>query len=110
MPRATRACSSRRSGWPEPRARRSLLAQLTDRGERDAEERAAPALHLGRDLGGGGFLRRHPGELEGVLARVAGPGDGHDVGQRDRVLALIRERRQPCLLYTSPSPRDGLLS
>ena len=33
-----------------------------------------------------------------------------DVSLRKNIFALLEKRFAPCLLYTSPSPRDGLLS
>ena len=39
----------------------------------------------------------------------AGPSDAEDVGERD-LQALVAREVDTCLLYTSPSPRDGLLS
>ena len=39
-----------------------------------------------------------------------GPSADWAQGEVDRILAEVLERDGICLLYTSPSPRDGLLS
>ena len=40
-----------------------------------------------------------------ISYRIVLPDSGSDYIQK-----FIAEQRKPCLLYTSPSPRDGLLS
>ena len=44
-----------------------------------------------------------------VLRNIVGGMEGADSDRRD-LLRKFHETRKSCLLYTSPSPRDGLLS
>src|SRR5690606_35302275 len=68
---------------------RGASDEHADARERLAHEGAAAALHFGRKGVGRGLGGGHPGDLEGVLPRLARAGDGDDVGQRDRVLAVV---------------------
>ena len=58
---------------------------------------------------GGGWERDIPGSTASG-ERYDDDGDGKYVGLRLLLLAAVTTAVRACLLYTSPSPRDGLLS
>ncbi len=64
-------------------------AQRADAREREADERASPAFHLGGEGIGCRFRRWHPGHLERVLARLARAADRDDERERHGVLPVV---------------------
>ena len=48
--------------------------------------------------------------LTGTFGKALGGGSGGFTCGPKEVIDLLRQTSRPCLLYTSPSPRDGLLS
>jgi pyrimidine-specific ribonucleoside hydrolase len=101
-PSASRDCSrharlarrlSRRGVRNAAHPARGAASGARHRRERLTHEDAAAALHLGGDALGDRLDGRHPRHLERVLPRLARARDGHDVGERDRVLPFVAERR-----------------
>ena len=64
---------------------------------------------LGTDIFGGEWGRCDEQIL--VIEGIGTPADPKELYENPSVQILVRgDKRQSCLLYTSPSPRDGLLS
>ena len=79
--------------------------------ERPQSGERAVLVHL--ELGGGG-AQEDPRELEELVLSAGGDPVEFVFGQRDRPdpghFVGSGKLLEICLLYTSPSPRDGLLS
>ena len=65
-----------------------------------------------RRLGDRRAMHRLKLDLEGALAGYAilFPDKADTITETIAILKVAQELETPCLLYTSPSPRDGLLS
>ena len=77
----------------------------------------APAPHVARALARVAHTLRHAPQFDGSLASVVHPvvphatcGDAHADVHTPAEHTWPAAQLTPCLLYTSPSPRDGLLS
>ena len=77
---------------------------------RQAGPTGSRELARARSEKGGGFeLDYAPDPSGGPLYAVADGGRG-TTGRRTRLMTVLGDPAGACLLYTSPSPRDGLLS
>ena len=84
-------CSGRPPWPPHQELREPSLRQLADVGEGEADQAVVAAGHLAAHRRADRFGRAEPGEVEGLLRRLAVAVDRHDVGQRHGVVPGVVE-------------------